>query len=93
MTIENPRIIRTKAQWETKFREENPTIVYAINEELTTLSSKDYETTIAKWIETAFKNQEESIATEEKEATDKAAAQAKLAALGLTADDLKALGL
>ena len=28
-----------------------------------------------------------------KAATDKAAAQAKLAALGLTADDLKALGL
>ena len=28
-----------------------------------------------------------------KEVTDKAAAQAKLAALGLTADDLKALGL
>jgi len=30
---------------------------------------------------------------EAKAATDKAAAQAKLAALGLTADDLKALGL
>jgi hypothetical protein len=32
-------------------------------------------------------------AAELKAATDKAAAQAKLAALGLTADDLKALGL
>jgi hypothetical protein len=31
--------------------------------------------------------------TEEKIQADKAAAQAKLAALGLTADDLKALGL
>jgi phosphatidate phosphatase PAH1 len=30
---------------------------------------------------------------EEQKATDKTAAQAKLAALGLTADDLKALGL
>ena len=78
MTIENPRIIRTKAQWETKFRDENPTIVHAINEELTILSSKDYETTIAKWTEIAFKNQEESIAAEEKAVNDKIALLAKL---------------
>jgi len=34
-----------------------------------------------------------SKAAEEKAAADKAAVQAKLAALGLTSDDLKALGL
>ena len=45
-------------------------------------------------IDTAIKEiKAEEKAAEKKAESDKAAAQAKLAALGLTADDLKALGL
>jgi len=68
------------------------------------ISDNDYST--IKWdklegdaptqseIDAAIKQVEaDEIATEAKAEADKAAAQAKLAALGLTTDDLKALGL
>lgn len=55
----------------------------------TDLNTKDYEATIAQWAHNLIAAQ--SAETEAKAA--KATAQAKLAALGLTADDLKALGL
>jgi hypothetical protein len=62
----------------------------------TDLSFNDYEATIEAWADNQLA--EEAKATEAeaaaiKAANDKAAAQAKLEALGLTADDLKALGL
>lgn len=53
------------------------------------LSADDYETTILQWAENLLATQAEILAAE----NAKAAAEAKLAALGLTADDLKALGL
>ena len=53
------------------------------------MSVKEYEQTIEKWANFELaKIQEEA-----DKANAKAAAEAKLAALGLTADDLKALGL
>lgn len=58
----------------------------------TDLSAEEYETTIAQWAEGKL----ERIAREaevEAKAEAKVAAQAKLAALGLTVEDLQALGL
>jgi hypothetical protein len=55
----------------------------------TQLSSKDYEATIEQWANSQIA--EEAKIEEQKLA--KVSAEAKLAALGLTADDLKALGL
>ena len=55
----------------------------------TDLNTKDYEATIEQWADNLLAKQ-----TAEVEAkAAKSAAEAKLAALGLTTDDLKALGL
>jgi hypothetical protein len=60
------------------------------------LSTDEYEAKITEWANSELA-QEEKIALEKANAdkviADKLAAQAKLEALGLTADDLKALGL
>jgi hypothetical protein len=53
------------------------------------LTLEEYEATIAEWAQARLDKQNKVQETE----AAKAAAQAKLAALGLTADDLKALGL
>ena len=55
----------------------------------TDLSADDYEATIAQWAENLLAIEAETLAAE----NAKKAAEAKLAALGLTPDDLKALGL
>jgi len=55
----------------------------------TELSAKDYETTIEKWAQNLIEIETKESAIQ----NAKASAEAKLAALGLTADDLKALGL
>jgi hypothetical protein len=55
----------------------------------TELSSTEYEAQIEQWAENEYREVTELAEVEAK----KEAAQAKLAALGLTADDLKALGL
>ena len=85
---ENARIIRTKAEWETKFREENPTIVRAINDTIETLNNEDYEAMILQWTNAAFNHQQESIAQEEKAIADKSALLEKL---GITDDEAKLL--
>jgi hypothetical protein len=57
---------------------------------------EEYEAQInewADWVEADIKAKEDAEKAAVKAATDKAAATAKLAALGLTTDDLKALGL
>ena len=57
---------------------------------------EEYEAQINEWADWAEQDQADKIAkvaAEAKAEADKAAAQAKLEALGLTADDLKALGL
>ena len=53
---------------------------------------QDYENTINQWAEDIY-TEELKAQAEAEAAAKKAAAEAKLAALGLTADDLKALGL
>jgi hypothetical protein len=53
------------------------------------LTANEYEATIADWAQARLDKQNKIQETE----AAKVAAQAKLAALGLTADDLKALGL
>lgn len=53
------------------------------------LDEDQYEETIAYWAKNIFAEQ----ATKAQTAAKKEAAEAKLGALGLTADDLKALGL
>lgn len=88
MMPENLRIIRTKAQWEAKFREENPVIVRAVNEIIETLSEKDYEAMILQWTQSAFDNQQKTIADEEKTIAEKAALLVKL---GITEDEAKLL--
>lgn len=60
------------------------------------LSKEEYEATILEWAKNLPpepKTEEEILIEKEQAAAAKAAAEAKLAALGLTADDLKALGL
>ena len=57
-----------------------------------TLSPADYNKTISDWADVQLEKEAQE-ATQLAAETAKAAAEAKLAALGLTADDLNALGL
>ena len=66
-----------------------PTLSKGINDEVIVLDATEYEETITQWATTQIA-EEEALAAKE---AAKAAAEAKLTALGLTADDLKALGL
>jgi hypothetical protein len=66
-----------------------PTLTKGINDETIEMSSDEYETTIAAWAQNLLDQE----AKEAQDLAAKEAAQAKLTALGLTADDLKALGL
>ena len=58
----------------------------------TELSVEDYETTIAEWADVRLVKEAQALEVEAK-AVAKASAQAKLEALGLTVEDLQALGL
>ena len=79
----------TKEQLIAQYKAEYPTLTYGVNDEVFQMSVKEYEQTIEKWANFELaKIQEEA-----DKANAKAAAEAKLAALGLDADDLKALGL
>jgi hypothetical protein len=66
-----------------------PTLTKGVNDQVIEMDADEYEATLAEWAENLL-NQETKDAEIE---AAKEAAQAKLAALGLTADDLKALGL
>lgn len=66
-----------------------PTLTKGVNDEVIEMNADEYEATLAEWAQNLL-NQETKEAEIE---AAKEAAQAKLAALGLTADDLKALGL
>jgi hypothetical protein len=82
--------MKTKEQLIAAFKLEYPTLRVGNEEEgYTELSNADYEATLESWAD-------RQIAKESAEAeaeTKRAAAETKLAALGLTTDDLKALGL
>ena len=83
------------ASLETKIAElkvQYPTLTKGINDQVVSLSDDEYQTTIAKWAEYELQEEASEAAKAQAEAA-KTAAQAKLEAIGLTADDLKALGL
>ena len=82
--------MKTKTEIIAELKLENPTLKIGSDETgYVDLAVAEYEATIAKWADNMLANLEE----EAKAKAAKAAAEAKLAALGLTADDLKALGL
>ena len=72
---------------------ENPTIQLGDDDKgYTQLKAANYDTQILEWAKARFAKLEKAAESEKAEA-DKAAAQAKLVALGLTEADLIAMGL
>ena len=87
---------KTLADFTQELKADYPTLTKGNNDDVITLESDEYESVIAEWAQEKLLAQQKETAdklAEEKAKDDKEAAQAKLAALGLTADDLKALGL
>jgi len=83
----------TKNQLIAQLKKDNPTIREGSDEQgYVELLAEEYEARINLWADNLLAKQAEATAKAEAEAK-KLEAQAKLAALGLTADDLKALGL
>ena len=82
----------TKAEAIAALKLEYPTLRSGDDEQgYTDLSPADYAAQIGIWADTQLAD-EAKAAEAEQVAIDKASATAKLEALGLTADDLKALG-
>lgn len=80
----------TKEKLILDFKAQNPTIRVGSDEiGYTELNATEYETTIEQWADNFIANE---LLEAEKQAA-KEVAQTKLAALGLTTEDLKALGL
>ena len=82
----------TKADLIAQLKAENPKMTATINDEQIELNAEEYEKACNDWAEMRL----EQIKLEEAETkakADKEATSAKLVALGLTADNLKALGL
>lgn len=79
----------TKSELVAQLKKDYPTLTKGINDEVVTLDSKEYEATISEWADNQIAKEE----AEKAALAAKESAQAKLAAIGLTADDLKALGL
>lgn len=80
----------TKAEMIAIIKAENPTLRLGDHEQgYTDLTPADYEAQIEQWADNRLAKE----TAKAQAATDKAAAEAKLAALGLTSNDLKALGL
>ena len=79
----------TRDELIAQIKAENPTLTYGINEEVFEMTAEQYEETIVSWADARLvKQQAEAQAKAKREA-----ALSKLADLGLTADDLRALGL
>ncbi len=82
--------MKTKNEIVEELKAQHPTLKLGSEETgYSYLSASDYDATIDSWAEDLHSK----LVSEAKTIEDKAAAQAKLAALGLTTDDLKALGL
>jgi len=79
----------TKNELIAQFKKDYPTLTKGVNNEVITLNAEEYEATIAEWADRILA-EEANIAEIE---NAKIAAEAKLAAIGLTTADLKALGL
>jgi hypothetical protein len=89
--------MKTKSQFIAELQVEYPVIQIGSDQVgYTDLTPAEYEGQIAEWADTLLAKQEaEALAEAEKAKAEEKrdAALAKLAALGLTPDDLKALGL
>lgn len=89
--------MKTKEEMIADFKTECPTLRIGDDEQgYEDLSPADYEAQIEVWANNQLAEEvkaAEAEAANLKAVSDKAAALAKLAALGLTTDDLKALGL
>lgn len=79
----------TKAELITRLKSENPKAFNNVNGVQTEIKGAAYDALVDSWAEVELAK----IAEKEAAVTAKATAQAKLEALGLTTDDLKALGL
>jgi hypothetical protein len=82
----------TKQQLIEQFKLDYPTITKQVDDEVITLDQDEYEATIDAWADAQLLKLAKQAEAEAKAAA-KTAAQAKLAALGLTVEDLQALGL
>jgi hypothetical protein len=79
----------TKSELIAQFKVDYPTLTKGVNDEVVTLDAEEYKATIEQWADTQIAKEE----AEKAASAAKESAQAKLAALGLTVDDLKAIGL
>ena len=79
----------TREELIAQFKAENPTLTYGINDEVLEMTPEQYEETIASWADARIAKESAKAKAE----AAKIAAEAKLAALGLSVDDLKALGI
>lgn len=79
----------TKNEIIAQYKKDYSTLHKTINGEDIVLTEEEYETTIEQWAD--FQIAEDAKKAEAE--TKQASAEAKLAALGLTTDDLRALGI
>lgn len=79
----------TKTQIIARLKSENPQAFENVNGVQTEITGAAYEALVSQWADVELAKEAEATA----QAAAKASAEAKLAALGLTAEDLKALGL
>jgi len=81
--------MKTKLEIIDEYKKQFPKLYKGIDNETFELNAEEYESACERYAETAIQ-----IAEQEANALNKKnVAEAKLAALGLTAEDLKALGL
>lgn len=79
----------TKEQKIAELKQLYPTLSKGVNDETIEMTTDEYEATISEWAQNILDKENKKLEAE----AAKIAAQEKLAALGLTTDDLKALGL
>ena len=77
----------TKSELVAQLKADHPTLTKGVNDDIITLETAEYDATIEQWADNQIAAEE----TEKANEAAKTSAEAKLAALGLTADDLKAL--
>ena len=88
--------MKTYQDFYNELKAQYPSICIANDNEIIDLDAEAYEAKLDEWTNNLLVMQAEEIAKEQSAAEAKVkreTAEAKLAALGLTADDLKALGL
>ena len=86
--------MKTKEKLIADFKIEHPTITKVFNDEVILLSEAEYEITVNQWADNVLNSETEKVATVKAEADKLAAkqsAQAKLAALGLTDNEVAAI--